>query len=57
MTELLEKLDTNRDGAVSKQEYLTDPYQDLDTGDLKRRAAEFTELDKVSGTNIISDKL
>ena len=57
VTELLEKLDTDRDGAVSRQEYLTDPYRDLDTGDLQRRAAEFTELDKVSGTNIISDRL
>ena len=39
--EMMEKLDGDGDGKLSKSEYITDPYRDLDRDDISLREKEF----------------
>ena len=38
---MMEKLDDDGDGKLSKSEYITDPYRDLDRDDISLREKEF----------------
>ena len=39
--EMMEKFDEDSDGKLTKSEYITDPYRDLDRDDISLREKEF----------------
>ena len=40
--EMIEKFDDDNDGKLTKSEYVTDPYKDLETDEINLREKEFS---------------